>query len=103
MPLILYRYVTFLSPNKKVTKEIGTGEVSNVALPRARYALPCVPLLWRFKETALQYTTTPPKKRQGILKGAHLLEAPLKSASFGSFLAETRKEHNYSVSSSGSK
>ena len=36
--------VTFLSPNKKVTKEIGTGEALNVALPRARTALSCVPL-----------------------------------------------------------
>ena len=30
-------------------------------------------------------------RRLGILKGAHLLEAPLKSVSFGTFLAETRK------------
>ena len=29
--------------------------------------------------------------RLGIPKGAHLLEAPLRSASFGTFLAETRK------------
>ncbi len=29
--------------------------------------------------------------RRGIPKGAHLLVAPLRSASFGTFLAETRK------------
>ena len=29
--------------------------------------------------------------RLGIPKGAHLLVAPLRSASFGTFLAETRK------------
>ena len=50
-------YVTFLFPNKKVTKEIGTGEVANVALPRARYALPCVPLLWRIYGTVQQGST----------------------------------------------
>ena len=31
--------------------------------------------------------------RLGIVKGAHLLVAPLYSASFGPFLAETRKGH----------
>ena len=36
--------VTFLSPNKKVTKEIGIGEALNVALPRAKAALSYVPL-----------------------------------------------------------
>jgi len=41
---IVVRNVTFLSPNKKVTKEIGTGEALNVALPRAKAALSCVPL-----------------------------------------------------------
>ena len=35
-------------------------------------------------------------RRRGILKGAHLLEAPLKSASFGTFLAETRKGYYHS-------
>ena len=28
--------VTFLSPNKKVTKEVGIGEALSVALPRAK-------------------------------------------------------------------
>jgi hypothetical protein len=48
--------VTFLSPNKKVTKEIGIGEVADreayrscfyspTLLPRLRAALPYVPLL----------------------------------------------------------
>ena len=36
--------VTFLSPNKKVTKEVGIGEALNVALPRAKAALSYVPL-----------------------------------------------------------
>ena len=36
--------VTFLSPNKKVTKEVGIGEVLKVALPRAPAALSYVPL-----------------------------------------------------------
>ena len=48
--------MTFLSPNKKVTKEIGIGEVADreayrscvcspPLLPRLRAALPYVPLL----------------------------------------------------------
>ena len=36
--------VTFLSPNKKVTKEIGTGKALCVALPRAKAALPYEPI-----------------------------------------------------------
>ena len=36
--------VTFLSPNKKVTKEIGTGKALCVVLPHAKAALPCVPI-----------------------------------------------------------
>ena len=35
--------VTFLSPNKKVTKEVGIGEALCVALPRAKAALSYVP------------------------------------------------------------
>jgi hypothetical protein len=35
--------------------------------------------------------------RLGIPKGAHLLEAPLRSASFGTFLAETRKVRRTSL------
>jgi len=31
--------VTFLSPDKKVTKETGLGEALSVALPRAKAAL----------------------------------------------------------------
>ena len=37
-------YVTFLSPNKKVTKEVGIGKALSVALPRAKDALPYVPI-----------------------------------------------------------
>jgi len=33
--------------------------------------------------------------RQGIPKGAHLCVAPLRSASLGTFLAETRKVRKY--------
>ena len=37
-------YVTFLSPNKKVTKEVGIGKALSDALPRAKTALPYVPI-----------------------------------------------------------
>ena len=33
-----------MSPNKKVTKEVGIGEALSVALPRAKDALSYVPL-----------------------------------------------------------
>ena len=43
--------VTFLSPNKKVTKEVGIGEAL-MSPPGAKYTLPYVPLLWRTYGTA---------------------------------------------------
>ena len=36
--------VTFLSPNKKVTKEVGIGKALCVVLPHAKAALPYVPI-----------------------------------------------------------
>ena len=36
--------VTFLSPNKKVTKEVGIGKALKAALPRVPAALPYVPI-----------------------------------------------------------
>ena len=36
--------VTFLSPNKKVTKEVGIGEELSSLLPHSKPSLPYVPL-----------------------------------------------------------
>ena len=44
--------VTFLSPNKKVTKEVGIGKALSVALPRAKDALPYVPIPSRIYDSA---------------------------------------------------
>ena len=41
---IFIGYVTFLSPNKKVTKEIGIGEALCAELPLVKSALSYVPL-----------------------------------------------------------
>ena len=60
--------VTFLSPNKKVTKEIGIGEALNVALPRAKAALSYVPLparTWRPCSTLTGKTGKTPRRNVG--------------------------------------
>ena len=83
-----------MSLNKKVTKEVSLRG-ANVALPRARCALLRISrsVITKLPNNTPLCISALLARRRGILKGAHLLEAPLKSASFGSFLAETRKEH----------
>ena len=83
-----------MSLNKKVTKEVSLRG-ANVALPRARCALLRISrsVIMKLPNNTPLCISALLTRRRGILKGAHLLEAPLKSASFGSFLAETRKEH----------
>ena len=97
---------------KKVTKEGVIGEALSVALPRAKAALSYVPLpaaLGRCGGPYLKYAAQQkcsdfccagqyPSAPREILKRAHLTRgsaalAPLKSASFRTFLAETRKVH----------
>ena len=58
-PIYLVRYVTFLSLNKKVTKEISIGEALNVTLPRAKAALSYVPLQARIAVAAVRVTLNP--------------------------------------------
>ena len=41
--LIRFESVPFLSPNKKGTKEVGTGEALKAVLPHSPVALPCEP------------------------------------------------------------
>ena len=90
--------VTFLCPLGKVTKESGIGEAFEARAPAPAYTLPYVPLPWRtwedFQGFHIVFSRFPyvfPAMRRGIHKGAHLPVAPLMSASFGTFLAETRK------------
>ena len=108
--------VTFLCPNKKVTKEFVRGEalrangiLAPAPLPPQR--LPPtenVPIIRRLCRADLLARSMKAFKNRniferwvamqlGIVKGAHLLVAPLYSASFGPFLAETRKGHIASV------
>ena len=42
--LAWYGSCYFLVPNKKVTKEVGTGEGLSSLLPQSKPSLPCVPL-----------------------------------------------------------
>ena len=77
----MFRYVTFLSPNKKVTKEISIGEalMSRSRAPDtpspmypSRSAIAMLPNKARHWKTAL------PPKRRGINKGgAFARSAPL--------------------------
>ena len=45
-----------MSPNKKVTKEVGIGEALRVALPRAKAALSYVPLPARTRQVRRNLT-----------------------------------------------
>mgnify|MGYP003530059775 CR=1 FL=1 len=108
--------VTFLCPNKKVTKEVVRGEALRANASSPRTPLPPrkppptenVPIFSGLCGTNLQLCRMQAFKnrnifecwmamRRGIVKGAHLLVAPLYSASFGPFLAETRKGRITSV------
>ena len=95
--------ITFLSPNKKVTKEIGTrGRFEQMRPPCAspRRSEPnCRTKIGTFlfgTESRLRYSRDYGDVGREILKRAYLIagainSAPLKSASLGTFLAETRK------------
>ena len=122
--------VTFLFPNKKVTKEVVRGEALRANSRNCgAIATGNRPILIRCAEHHSPRTPLPPQRppptenvpifsglcgtdlqickmkafknrnifecwmamRRGIVKGAHLLVAPLYSDSFGTFLAETRK------------
>ena len=76
-----WKYVTFLSPNKKVTKEVGLRG-TRVALPRAK----CV--LLRISRGALTTIAETMAMRHGSGTPAPML------VSFRPFLAEIRKGHS---------
>ena len=103
--------VTFLSLNKKVTKEVsqrGSTKMRPLWKPQPhRHPTPeNVPIFGRLPQANLQSLSCRCSKigtfldtgrrcaRRGFLRGHAFSECPLKSPSFGTFLGEARKVHN---------